>query len=56
MTARELTDRLLKLKEEDLDKEIIVFDGPSYFTPYKIEVIKDKDGWSKKFNGKILID
>ena len=54
MTARELIQELQKLGEENLDKEIIMFDGPSYYTPYKVEVLTDEK-W-RRHTGKILID
>lgn len=53
MTARQLIDSLHNLGEENLDREIILMDGPSYFTPYKTEVLGDS--W-KRLEGKILID
>ena len=56
MTVRELTNKLLRFNEEDLDREVIIFDGPSYFTPYKVEVLSIKEGWSKNIDGKVLID
>jgi hypothetical protein len=54
MTARELIKALQDLGEENLDREIIMFDGPNYYTPYKVEILDEQ--WSKKLVGKILID
>lgn len=54
MTARELIKTLQDLGDENLDREIVMFDGPSYYTPYKVEVLKDKS-WGRQY-GKILID
>lgn len=56
MTARELIAKLQALGEENLDKDILMFDGPSYYTPCKVKLITEKDGWSKKLNGTVLID
>ena len=53
MTARGLIKTLQDLGEENLDKEIIMFDGPSYYTPYKVEIL---DGQFSHLQGKILID
>ena len=53
MTARELIEALKALGEKNLDKEVIIFDGPSYYTPYKVEVM-DKT-WGK-LKGNILLD
>lgn len=54
MTARKLIKTLQDLGDENLDREIIMFDGPSYYTPYKVEVLKGKS-WGRQY-GKILID
>ncbi len=54
MTARELIASLQELGEENLDREIVMFDGPSYYTPYKVELLTDRI-WGKVF-GKIMID
>lgn len=54
MTARDLIKALQDLGDENLDREIVMFDGPSYCTPYKVTVLKDKS-WSRQY-GKILID
>lgn len=53
MTARQLIESLQKLGEENLDREIIMFDGPSFYTPYKVEIYKSH---KKILDGKILID
>jgi hypothetical protein len=53
MTARELIKALQDLGEENLDREIIMFDGSSYYTPYKIEILNEK--WGRQA-GKIMID
>ena len=45
---------LQDLGDENLDREIVMFDGPYYYTPHKIEVLKDKK-WSKQY-GCIMID
>lgn len=54
MTARELIKALQDLGEENLDKQVIMFDGPTYYTPYKVEVMTDKN-WDK-LKDKIMID
>lgn len=53
MTARELIHQAQQLGEENLDKEVIMFDGPSYFTPTKIVVLDES--WPR-LKGKVLID
>ncbi len=53
MTARELIKALQNLGEENLDKDIVMFDGPSYYTPYKVKIL---DGQFSHLQGKILID
>lgn len=53
MTAKELIKALQDLGEENQDRQIILFDGPSYFTPYKVEIL---DGQFSHLQGKILID
>lgn len=55
MTGRDLIQALNKLGEENLDREVIIFDCATYFTPYKVEVLKD-DYWRKELIGKIIID
>jgi hypothetical protein len=54
MTAKELIKALQDLGEENLNRDIVMFDGPSYYTPYKVEVMTDKN-WGKLI-GKIIID
>lgn len=51
MTARQLIKALQELGEENLDRDIIMWDGPSTYTPYKVEILKDT-----KYKGNILID
>ena len=53
MTAKELIKALRDLGEENLDRKIIMFDGPSYYTPYKVEIL---DNQFSHLQGKILID
>ena len=53
MTARELIKALQDLGE--LDKEIVIFDGPSYFTPNRIKILSGKC-YDKDLQGTILID
>ena len=45
---------LQSLGEENLDKEIVMFDSPAVFTPSAVKVLDEK--WSDKLVGKILID
>ena len=54
MTARELIKALQDLGEENLDKQVIMFDGPSYYTPYKVEITSDPKWGNLK--DKIMID
>ena len=53
MTVRELIHQAQNLGEENLDKEVIMFDGPSYYTPYKLALIGES--WPR-FKDKVLID
>ena len=53
MTARQLIKSLQDLGEENLDREVIMLDGPSSYTPYKVEVLGESWG---RLNGNILID
>ena len=53
MTVRRMIKTLQDLGEENLDREIIMFDGPSYYTPYKIEVL---GGDWNRLCGKVMID
>lgn len=50
MTVAELIKELEKMPQ---NKEVIMFDGPSYYTPSKVYICKWDD---KKFNGKVIID
>lgn len=54
MTARELIKALQDLGEENLNKEIIMFDGPSYYSPFKVEILANQK--YNRLQGKILID
>lgn len=54
MPAREMIKALQYLGNENLDREIMMFDGPSYYTSYKVEVLKDRK-WGKQY-GRIMID
>ena len=38
MTAREIIKALQNLEDENLDREIVILDGPICYTPYKVEV------------------
>lgn len=53
MTVQELIQELQKMPQ---DADVIMFDGPAYFTPYKVKVMTEEDGWGKKFLGKVMID
>lgn len=53
MTARELIKVLQDLGEENLDRDIVIFDGPFNYTPYKVKIL---DGQFSHLQGKILID
>ena len=55
MTARELIKALQNLGEENLDRDIVMFDGPSFYSPCKVKVLKDK-AWGNRLTGKIMID
>ena len=54
MTAKQLIESLQNLGEENLDKEIVIFDGSSSSTPYKVEILHGNN-WGR-LKGKILID
>lgn len=54
MTGNELIKCLQRLSDEELEQDVVMFDGPSYYTPYKVEVMGDKCGENLK--GKIMID
>lgn len=53
MTARELIKALQDLGDENQDRQIIMFDGPRYYTPYRVKIL---DGQFSHLQGKILID
>lgn len=50
MTVSELIKELEKMPQE---KEVIMFDGPAYYTPSKVYICDWKE---KRFNGKVVID
>ena len=50
MTVEELIKELQKMPQ---DKEVIMFDGPTYYTPYRVYIC---DWKAKEFNGKVVID
>ena len=50
MTVAELIKALEKMPQ---DKEVIMFDDPSQYTPYKVEVA---DWGGKNIEGKVIID
>lgn len=54
MTAREMIKALQELGEDNLDRELIMFDSAAHYTPYKVEILGSE--WSKAIQGKILID
>lgn len=49
MKVKEL---IAELQKQDPEKDVIMFDGPSYYTPCKVYV------WDKKGNlfGKVVVD
>lgn len=53
MTVQELIKELQKMPQE---ADVIMFDGPSYFTPSKVKLMTKEDSWGKKFLGKVMID
>ena len=53
MTARELINNLQALGEKNLDREVVMFDGPTWYTPFKIEILSKTWG---KLESRILID
>lgn len=53
MTGNQLIQSLQNLGEENLEREIIMMDGPSSYTPYKVEVLDES--WGRNA-GKIIID
>lgn len=54
MTARELIEALQELGKENLDREVITFDGPAYGVVSTVKILGDD--WSKRLKGKIWID
>lgn len=50
MTVSELIEALQKMPQ---DRTVIMFDGPFYYTPSKVEVA---DWGGKKIKGKVIID
>ena len=48
-----VAELIAKLQEMPQDKEVIMFDGPSQYTPYKVEVA---DWGGKNIKGKVIID
>ena len=50
MTVAELIKKLEKMPK---DKEVIMFNWPSYYTPSKVYIFDWDD---KKLNGKVIID
>lgn len=54
MTARQLIKALQDLGEDNLDRDIVMFDGPSWYTPYKVQILDEE--WSKRLVGKVMID
>ena len=57
MTARELIKRLQDLGEENLDKDVILLDCTTYYTPYRLKIIDEESGFkNKRLIGNILID
>lgn len=57
MTVRQLIDKLQKLGEKNLDKEVWMFDGPTYYTPYRVKIIDESMGLKNKtLLGGIMID
>lgn len=55
MTVRELIKALQDLGEKHQDKIIVMFDGPSYYTPDRVELMNPEQ-WGGKFQDKVLID
>lgn len=51
MKVKELKEILEKMPD---DKEVIIFDGPSFYTPSKVYVCKWTN--SSYLNGKVIID
>ena len=53
MTGEQLIKSLQDLGADNLKREVVLMDGPSSYTPYKVEVLGE--GWNR-LEGKILID
>ena len=53
MTVRELIEELNELGEDNLDREVIMFDSAASYTPYKVMVL---DSTWKSLEGSVLID
>jgi hypothetical protein len=53
MTGEQLIKSLQDLGAENLKREVVIMDGPSSYTPYKVEVLDENWG---RLNGHILID
>ena len=54
MTARELIKALQDLGEDNLDREIVMFDSFARYTPYRVEILYGNNWGNAK--GKIIID
>ena len=53
MTARELIQELQNLGEDNLDREIVMWDAGHPYSPYKVKILQ---GQFHSLEGKILID
>ena len=53
MTVAELITELEKMPQ---DEQVIMFDGPSYYTPSKVYICDWGEKKSKRLNGKVIID
>ena len=53
MTTAELIKELEKMPQE---QTVIMFDGPSYYTPSKVYICDWGEKKSKRLNGKVIID
>lgn len=49
MTVAELIAELQKMPQ---DRDVVMFDGPAYYTPYRVCVCD----WKGDMNGKVIID
>ena len=57
MTVVELITKLQLLGDKNLEKEVIMFDGPNYFTPCRVKVLSDADSnFGRQLKDKVLID